>query len=428
MPAGKAWPGGLPAASSAEASAGAGDGSTILCPGPAVGGDDTAIPAAGQGDLSRAGRAMGTPAFMPPEQARGLVGLVDERADVFSLGAILCVILTGRPPYQSPHWQDVLAQARRGDLAEALGRLEGCGADAELVALCRECLAAEREGRPRDAGVVAQRVAAYQAGVQGRLRQAELDRTQAQVRELERRKRRRLAGGLVAVLVAGLSVGLWAVGRAQARTAAALGEAEVNLRLARQAIDECFLVATKDPLFQEPRMEKARKLLLEKTLPFYKHFRAAKPSDPLLQRDEAKQWVRVAFIEEELGQPGRARQAYEQGLAMQQKLVQAHPGVPGYRSDLATTHNDLAVLLSRQKKFEEALAESRRARDLQLELVKANPAVPDYKNELARTHNVLAAQLSELGKKAEAADEYRRARDLGVELVKAHPGVLDYQD
>ena len=47
---------------------------------------------------SLAGDVMGTPAYMPPEQALGQVDRVDERSDVFALGSILCEILTGVPP------------------------------------------------------------------------------------------------------------------------------------------------------------------------------------------------------------------------------------------------------------------------------------------------------------------------------------------
>ncbi len=49
---------------------------------------------------TQVGRVIGTPAYMPPEQARGAIDEVDERSDVYSLGAMLYEILSGRPPYQ----------------------------------------------------------------------------------------------------------------------------------------------------------------------------------------------------------------------------------------------------------------------------------------------------------------------------------------
>ena len=49
---------------------------------------------------TRAGSVLGTLAYMPPEQARGEVGNLDKRCDVFGLRAILCEVLTGSPPYQ----------------------------------------------------------------------------------------------------------------------------------------------------------------------------------------------------------------------------------------------------------------------------------------------------------------------------------------
>src|SRR6516165_8769515 len=64
--------------------------------------EETLITTAGSGsdrDLSRAGSIMGTPSYMPPEQARGQTDRIDERADVFALGSILCEVLTGSPAF-----------------------------------------------------------------------------------------------------------------------------------------------------------------------------------------------------------------------------------------------------------------------------------------------------------------------------------------
>jgi serine/threonine-protein kinase len=197
------------------------------------------LPAETPEELSRTGAAMGTPSYMPPEQAMGERALVDERADVFALGAILCQLLTGRPPYQGANRDEVLHRARRGDLTEALARPESCGSDAALVQLCRECLAPEREGRPRNAEAVAKRLASYQAEVQERLRRAEVERAAAQVKPQEERKRRRLSLALAAsVLLVVLGVGggawWWQQQRARADQAVNKGLAQAEL-LAEQA-------------------------------------------------------------------------------------------------------------------------------------------------------------------------------------------------
>ena len=100
------------------------------------------------GSESRAGSVMGTPAYMPPEQARGEIDHLDHRSDVFGLGAILCEILTGKPPFTGRDANDVVQRAGRGDVAEAFTRLDGCGVDAELVGLAKACLAPLRAIRP----------------------------------------------------------------------------------------------------------------------------------------------------------------------------------------------------------------------------------------------------------------------------------------
>ncbi len=98
--------------------------------------------------------------------------------------------------------------AAAGDLGEAFARLEGCPQDEELVALARDCLAPRPQDRPRNAAEVAQRMSAYLAGVQERLRRAGLERAAAEARAQEaaakaalERRARRLTVGLAAALV-----------------------------------------------------------------------------------------------------------------------------------------------------------------------------------------------------------------------------------
>ncbi len=126
---------------------------------------------------------------------------LDKRCDVFGLGSIVCVILTGQPARTGKSRLEMLTKAMKGDLRDAQARLAACGADAELIDLAQKCLAAEKEQRPRDAGVVSQEVAAYQAGVQELLRAAELARAAAQTKALEERKRQKVVAGLALALL-----------------------------------------------------------------------------------------------------------------------------------------------------------------------------------------------------------------------------------
>src|SRR5262249_51210037 len=122
----------------------------------------------------------------------------------FALGGILCQVLTGRPPYTGRKLATLVGRAAAGDLEQAHARLDGCGADAELVALAKQCLSADLAQRPRDGGAVAGRVGAYLAGVQERLRQAEVERAAAQAKAAEARKRQRLAVALAAAVLLAL--------------------------------------------------------------------------------------------------------------------------------------------------------------------------------------------------------------------------------
>ena len=88
---------------------------------------------------SNTGVAMGTPAYMPPEQARGDVDAMDERSDVFALGAILCEILTGQPPYAGAQ-SELISMAALAKLDDAHARLAACGAEQAIIDLVNDSL------------------------------------------------------------------------------------------------------------------------------------------------------------------------------------------------------------------------------------------------------------------------------------------------
>ena len=177
-----------------------------------VGSDPPGTPGS-LGSQTLMGSVMGTPAYMPPEQALGEIDNLDERADVFGLGAILCEILTGKPPYVGTDGTAVFRQASRGKLDDCMARLDACWADADLIALTKHCLELEPKKRPRDASALAERVSGYLQSVETKLRETELAKVDAQVRAEELRRRQKLtftAGVAVAAsLVVGLSASMW---------------------------------------------------------------------------------------------------------------------------------------------------------------------------------------------------------------------------
>jgi serine/threonine-protein kinase len=165
------------------------------------------------GSESMAGSVMGTPAYMPPEQALGHVEELDRQTDVFALGAILCEILTGKPPYVGAA-KDLLVQASHARLDDAFARLDACGADPDLLDLAKRCLAPTRDDRPRDAGEVAEAMGTHLSEAEARAHRAELEAVRESTRmgrerDHARRERRakRLTIGLAAAILVALLTG-----------------------------------------------------------------------------------------------------------------------------------------------------------------------------------------------------------------------------
>jgi len=99
-----------------------------------------------QGDIAearmtQAGEILGTPAYMAPEQARGNPNEICPATDVYSLGAMLYEMLTGRPPFQAATALDTLVQAARQDPVSITMLVPKVPRD--LNTICLKCLAKE---------------------------------------------------------------------------------------------------------------------------------------------------------------------------------------------------------------------------------------------------------------------------------------------
>lgn len=440
------------------------------------------------GDRTRPGTVLGTLSFMAPEQARGEADAIDARADVFGLGAILCTILTGKPPYVATDLAALWAQARGSDLAGARDRLDACGADGELVALAKACLSPRPADRPADGQAVADGVTAYLTGVQERLQAAQREQAVAAAREAEQRKRRRgwLAAAAVVVLTA--VSGLGAVLVVQRRANLDLGRKNEELAASRVKVDNRFDLAvgaietfhtgvSEDTLLKQDQFKELREKLLTQAAGFYGQLETllAAETDARSRRSLGAGYFQLGGLTEKIGSKPEALAVHRKALAVRRELA-AEPGAaPEKRLDLARSlravgillwttgdaaggvkafeegraeaaavaaehpteaarvvlaqcHHGLGILLGRTGKLAEALEEYEHARAIRQALVDAHPASTKFRLELADTYQALGVDLSTTDKTDAALAAYGNARAIRQQLVDENPTVAQYQN
>ncbi len=204
-------------------------------------------------ELTVSGQVLGTPGFMPPEQAQGKLGEIGPLSDVYSLGGILYCALTGRPPFQSANIVETLKQVI--DTPPASPRLLNPGIDRDLETICLKCLEKAPGHRYSSAAELADELGRYLDGEPIRAR-----RLGAVGRSWRWLKRRPLVAALavsMVVLIAALGFAGWVGARAlEARQVATLQQ-NIETGLDRVELQEGYLTRMEEWIAAFPERESA---------------------------------------------------------------------------------------------------------------------------------------------------------------------------
>jgi tetratricopeptide (TPR) repeat protein len=417
---------------------------------------------------TRSGAVLGTPSYMAPEQAGGKAREVGPAADVYALGAILSELLTGRPPFRAATVPETLRQVC--EEAPVPVRQLQPGVPRDLETVCLKCLEKEPHKRYASAADLADDLRRVLRGESVRARRA------GAAERLWRWARRNPAvAGLAAVLLLVLLGALGGMTHLWRQAVRQRDLAEANLTLAKQAVDECFVVATEEPMLQQPAMRGVRRLLLQKALPFYQNFRAQRQDDPAVQGELAWNHFRIAFITADTGRQRDAEESYRQAVAawealararpedaehrhalakaymnlglierdtgrmaaargsndrvlgLLEDLVAAHPDDAAYQVDLARAYFDQGRLQYEDREPQAAASSYDRARILQERLVREHPRVPLYRYDLAKTYFIIGHLQSDTDQEKAALQSYERALEMQERLVREHPDDPEYR-
>ena len=402
--------------------------------------DSTLATLSGSGlALTMAGRALGTPMYMSPEQAEGRHDEAGPATDIYSLGAILYAILAGRGPIQgSAVVEEVLERVRRGSIVPP--RSIASGVPKPLEAVCLKALALEPGARYATAADLAAEIDRFLAD-----EPVSAYRDPAAVRLLRwgRRHRTRLAASAatIAMTLVGLVVVLILQGRANQSLRSANIEvrrhwaeanrqrsrAESNFDKARHAVDDALTAISEEELLNAPGLQPLRRRLLERSLDYYRGFLEDSGDDPEVRFETAATFERIGDISAQIGTSDEAMAAYREAVEMLERLAAEAPDDPSPRRRLSTTLNAMGTTLVDTRRIDEALANYRRALEIS-EALAGEPRVrsSDRLHRAVVLRNIGAAEFRD-GRIRDALESHAEANAILEGLLETEPGNPDYR-
>jgi serine/threonine-protein kinase len=394
------------------------------------------------------GSALGTPAYMSPEQAAGDLDRLGPRSDVYSLGATLYCLLTGRPPLEGDAFE-VLRKVGRGDVAPP--RQLDPSIDLALEAVCLKAMATEPEKRYASCRALAEDVERWMA-----------DEPVSAWREPMGRRARRWARRhwpLVTAAAAAMLVALAGLGavlavqrganRALAAKNADLDRANDGLReavrqkdmanaalaeangrvlerfdLAREAIRSFKAGVEEEEALKEDRLRPLRDKLLGSARRFHDRLGALLRglSDAGSKVMLAESYAELGELIGKIGQKPEAREAYKKAVAIRRELAPEGAGSSA-RVELARALNALGGEAEQLGDHAGALAAFEEARSLAEPLATGPRATIEARRALGVAHHLAGQALASTGADGRALAAYRRAREVQEPLARGASAV-----
>ena len=399
--------------------------------------DERALtPSSGGGlALTLPGKVMGTPAYMSPEQARGEVEALEPRSDVYSLGATLYHLLTGRAPFERST-PAVLESVAAGAFPRP--RAVDVEIDPALEAIVLKAMAREPADRYASARALADDIDRWMAD----------ERVEAfpepWTRTLNRwltRHRTSVTGAAAAGLVALAAQGVISVAQSRANDRLAATNKALDLQRQRAEANESQAIeavkrfkdaiANNPELKDNPELDSLRKTLLKEPLAFFSRLHQRLEVENDARPESLRQLAHAAnehgMLIDEIGDREEAVPVLRQALDIFERLARDHPAVADYQTDLAASHNSVGDSLGALGRFDGARAAYARAVEIDERLARDHPAVADYQASLARALGSLGNLLLVANRLDEARTTFARAVEIDERLARDHPTVPDYQ-
>jgi serine/threonine-protein kinase len=369
-------------------------------------GEQTIAPSSSGSSETLPGSALGTPAYMSPEQAQGDLTRLGPRSDVYSLGATLYCLLTGKPPFEGEDAGAILNAVQEGQFPRP-SRFDPT-LDTALEAVCLKAMATAPEHRYQTPRELADDLDRWMADEPVTARKEPFSR---RARRWELRHRTAVAAASVA-LVAG-TVGLSVVAAVQTKANADLRDAnervEQRYALAVEAIKAFHTGVSEDFLLKEGQFKELRDRLLNSAADFYGKLGAllGKETDFSSRRALAQSNFELAELTGKVGRTEAALAAHRAVLAAREALATEPGADSGVKGEVGQSLTEVASLLYSTGKGDEALAAYRRSELLLASLASLDPA---SRAALAACRTRMAGLLLFAGKHAEALAACKLAR------------------